>query len=191
MILIKILNFVSKLLYLMFVSKHNQWYFYGLLFTFLGPIVLTSVLMYRMDLPEFGFCAKFFITLMIIFNVFDQLLAKTNDLTIQDKVLDKPRFLFLLQNCTYFFLELFNNMDIGETWSWLQVISPTLTILLMVSPFIRREGLDGRNMVFIFICNISLLFVYIYIRFFVFSTEDDRPQWAKIIPNIRIGTKWI
>ena len=119
MILIKILNLVSKLLYLMFVSKHNLWYFYGLLFTFLGPIVLTSVLMYRMDLPEFGFCAKFFITLMIIFNVFDQLLAKTNDLTIQDKVLDKPRFLFLLQNCTYFFLELFNNMDIGETWSWL------------------------------------------------------------------------
>ena len=74
MVLIKILNTVSKLLYLVFVSKNNRWYFYGLLFTFLVPIVLTIVVMYSLDLPDFGFCAKFMITLMIIFNVFDQIL---------------------------------------------------------------------------------------------------------------------
>lgn len=105
-------------------------------------------------------------------NLYDQVVTGKISADVQDYLLDIPRFVILLQKCIQFTLELFNNIQIGETWSWLQVISPTLTILMLFIGFIRPEGLNGGNMKCILFFNSYFLGLFLIIMNFVFKHED-------------------
>lgn len=121
---------------------------------------------------EMSFCWKMTLTTIVMLNLYDQVVTGKISADVQDYLLDIPRFVILLQKCIQFTLELFNNIQIGETWSWLQVISPTLTILMLFIGFIRPEGLNGGNMKCILFFNSYFLGLFLIIMNFVFKHED-------------------
>ena len=53
--------------------------------------------------------------------------------------------MMLVSNCSLFMLQLLNKILIGNTWAYYDVVGLITTIITMVMPFIRSEGLSGYN----------------------------------------------
>ena len=189
-IMLHFLDMMSDWLYFFFVPMYSTWYLVFFLLSMIIPYLITFFIVIWIGQDQVGIWPKFLMTMLIMLNVVSQLQSDQRQ-DVRDMFLDMPRIIFHLEDAPQFYLQLFNSIQIGATWSWLQVFSPMLTTFFLISRFIKPHGLQGWNKQSAIIIFIYLITVYLYIIFGVFYTDDKRPDWAKVVPNIRIGSKFI
>lgn len=88
---------------------------------------------------------------------------------------DKIRYILIFQKSTQFLIELFNNIMIGETWSWLQVASASLSVMWVLFSMIKPESINGNNFRCVMIMNFYYLAAVLVIMCYIFSAKDNRP----------------
>ena len=111
-----IFDMVSDLLYFFCIPMFNTWFLVFFVVSILLPIIITASVVHH--LMEGGsLWNKFMMTMLIILNIAHQMPSKKSQ-DVRD-MLDRTRIIFLLEDAPQFYLQLFNSIQIGSTWSWL------------------------------------------------------------------------
>lgn len=82
-------------------------------------------------------------------------------------------------------------MLIGQSWTWIQVLSPILCLKGIAYRFIieveenkKSKNLAGKCTIFTNVCCVVPIFIFA-MSMFVFT--EQRPEWARKFPAIRYG----
>ena len=106
------------------------------------------------------------------------------------KDIDIQNMLFLLEDGPQFYLQTLNSMLVGQTWDWVQVVSPLLSLRGIAYRFLKEQTstLDRRICyVFNFALNIACVLPLMIFILSVFTYSDSRPEWAKVFSPVRLG----
>lgn len=113
-------------------------------------------------------------------------LAEMRTELISNKAEVNIGMLFALEDGPQFVLQMLNSLLIGQSWQWLQVISPMTSAFSLVGRYIKkgqdRDGFIICLLLCSFVCWISSLLIIVLT---VFSSIDNRPDWVKQMSLIK------
>ena len=82
-------------------------------------------------------------------------------------------------------------MLVGQSWTWIQVISPLLSLKGVAYRFIVRPIVEEDDIfvyrLFTALSNICCILPMLIFILSMFTYSDERPEWAKQFNTVRLG----
>lgn len=95
--------------------------------------------------------------------------------------------IYILEDGPQFLLQLTNSMLVGNNWSWIQVLSPFLSLKALSERFVvPMYGDNERRNIKCLVANfVVFVLPTLYLVFVFFDKDDKSPPWARLQSDIR------